>query len=151
MDEVAGRLRRLAASHELVLDVPDDLPPAQFDYVEIDQVLTNLIENAVKYTPPGTEIRVSVERPRDDAVRVEVADSGPGIPAAALPHLFKPFYRAPGDTGRAAAGWDWQWRGGWWRPTAAASGRRTGTRAAPASCSRCPLSEQPASGRRDGR
>jgi len=96
VNEVAGRLRRLAASHDLVLDVPDDLPPAQFDYVEIDQVLTNLIENAVKYTPSASEIRVSV-RTGADTVLIEVADNGPGIPAAALPHLFKPFYRGPGD------------------------------------------------------
>ena len=95
-NEVAGRLRRLAASHALVLDVPDDLPPARFDYVEIDQVLTNLIENAAKYTPVGSEIRVSL-RAGVDAVRIEVADNGPGIPATVLPHLFKPFYRAPGD------------------------------------------------------
>jgi two-component system sensor histidine kinase KdpD len=95
-NEVAGRLRRLAASHALVLDVPDDLPPARFDYVEIDQVLTNLIENAAKYTPAGSEIRVSL-RAGVDAVRIEVADNGPGIPATVLPHLFKPFYRAPGD------------------------------------------------------
>jgi two-component system sensor histidine kinase KdpD len=96
VNEVAGRLRRLAASHNLVLDLPDSLPPLQFDYVEIDQVLTNLIENAVKYTPAGSEIRLLV-RAAGDTVQIEVADDGPGIPAEALPHLFKPFYRAPGD------------------------------------------------------
>ncbi|MEX0801495.1 MAG: ATP-binding protein [Dehalococcoidia bacterium] len=95
-NEVAGRLRRLAASHQLALDVPGELPPLQFDYVEIDQVLTNLIENAVKYTPQGSEIRLLV-RVAGDTVQIEVADNGPGIPAEALPHLFKPFYRAPGD------------------------------------------------------
>jgi len=95
VNEVAGRLGRLATSHNLVLDVPDDLPPTQFDYVEIDQVLTNLIENAVNYTPAGCEIRVSVGMV-DNTVRIEVVDNGPGIPTAVLPHLFKPFYRAAG-------------------------------------------------------
>ena len=95
VNEVAGRLGRLATSHNLVLDIPDDLQPTQFDYVEIDQVLTNLIENAVNYTPAGCEIRVSV-RMVDNTVRIEVADNGPGIPTAVLPHLFKPFYRAAG-------------------------------------------------------
>jgi two-component system sensor histidine kinase KdpD len=96
VNEVAGRLRRLASAHNLVLDLPDHLPPLRFDYVEIDQVLSNLIENAVKYTPPGSQITVLV-RLADDTIQIEVADNGPGIPAEALPHLFKPFYRAPGD------------------------------------------------------
>jgi two-component system sensor histidine kinase KdpD len=103
VNEVAGRLRRLAATHVLVLDVPDDLPPTHFDYVEIDQVITNLIENALKYTPPSTEIRVSV-RLGQDAVQMEVADNGPGIPAAALPNLFKPFFRAGGRPGPGGSG-----------------------------------------------
>lgn len=93
--EVAGRLSRLSGGRSLVLDVPDDLPPLRFDYVEIDQVLSNLVENALRYTPPGTEITVTV-RIEDAAVRIEVEDAGPGIPPALLPHLFEPFYRAPG-------------------------------------------------------
>ena len=59
----------------------------------MDQVLSNLVENAVKYTPPGTEIHIGA-REKDGAVEVEVVDNGPGIPAGALPHLFEPFYRA---------------------------------------------------------
>jgi two-component system sensor histidine kinase KdpD len=96
VEEVAGRLRTVTAKHKLVLDIPDDLPPLQFDYVEIDQVLSNLIENAVKYTPPGSEIRVGVTRQRD-SVAVEVLDTGPGIPPGALPRLFDAFYRAHRD------------------------------------------------------
>jgi two-component system sensor histidine kinase KdpD len=99
--EVAGRLRPLAASHELTIDVSAELPPLHFDYVEIDQVVSNLIENAIKYTPPGTEIRVSawVE---DTVARIEVADRGPGIPLDAIPHLFDAFYRAPGRDTRVS-------------------------------------------------
>jgi two-component system sensor histidine kinase KdpD len=93
INEVAGRLRLLAAQHNLVIDVPE-LPPLEFDYVEIDQVLTNLIENAVKYTPPGSTITVNARR-RHDVVEVEVADDGPGIPRDAVPRLFDAFYRAP--------------------------------------------------------
>jgi two-component system sensor histidine kinase KdpD len=100
VNEVAGRLRFLTSSHRLTLDVPEDLPPVEFDYVEIDQVLTNLIENAIKYTPPATEIAVSVRRAHDGAVQVEVADNGPGIPPEALPRLFDPFFRAPSTTVR---------------------------------------------------
>lgn len=92
VEEVTGRLRFLTASHKVTLELPPDLPPVQFDYVEIDQVLTNLIENAIKYTPAGTEIRVRVKRSNDE-VRLDVADNGPGVPRTALPRLFDAFYR----------------------------------------------------------
>jgi two-component system sensor histidine kinase KdpD len=74
------------------VDVEEDLPPVPLDYVEIDQVLSNLIENAAKYAPPGTAIRVRARR-SDREVRVEVADQGPGIAASAVPRLFDPSYR----------------------------------------------------------
>ncbi len=99
INEVAGRLRTVTAGHKLVIDVPDGLPPVRFDYVEIDQVISNLIENAVKYTPSGTEISVSAQTAGDE-VHVEVADHGPGIPEAAIPRLFDAFYRAS-DSGWA--------------------------------------------------
>lgn len=60
----------------------------------LDRVFTNLISNAVKYTPPGGSITISVERIGEQA-RVQVSDTGIGIPVEALPHLFKEFYRAP--------------------------------------------------------
>lgn len=90
--DVLGRLRPTTAQHAVVADVADDLPPVPLDYVEIDEVLCNLIENATSYTPLGTEIRVSA-RCAGDQVEIEVADRGPGIPSEALPHLFEPFYR----------------------------------------------------------
>ncbi|MBI4491854.1 MAG: DUF4118 domain-containing protein [Chloroflexi bacterium] len=93
IDDVLGRLRPVTAQHRVVVESPDELPPVPLDYVEIDQVLSNLVENAARYTPPGTEIRVAA-RQADGEVQVEVADRGPGIPEAALPHLFEPFYRA---------------------------------------------------------
>jgi two-component system sensor histidine kinase KdpD len=97
--EVAGRLRSVTAGHKLTINVPDGLQPVLFDYVEIDQVLSNLIENAVKYTPAGTEICVSA-RAAGNQVEVEVADRGAGIPEATLPRLFDAFYRAS-DSGLA--------------------------------------------------
>jgi two-component system sensor histidine kinase KdpD len=96
VQEVAGRLSPTLAGHKLKLDVPDDLPPLPLDYIEIDEVVSNLVENAVKYTPSGTTIELSV-RPVGAEVVVSVADHGPGIPPAALPRLFEPFYRAPGS------------------------------------------------------
>jgi two-component system, OmpR family, sensor histidine kinase KdpD len=94
--DVLGRLRPLTAPRDVSLDASEDLPPVELDYVEIDQVLSNLIENAVKYTPAGTPIAVSV-RPHASEVIVEVEDRGPGVPPADLSRLFEPFYRS--DTG----------------------------------------------------
>jgi two-component system sensor histidine kinase KdpD len=93
--EVAARLRPLVGSHRLTLELPDELPPVHVDYSEVDQVLTNLIENAAKYSPAQCEIRVGADV-RDGRLRVSVTDDGPGISREALPRLFEPFYRARG-------------------------------------------------------
>jgi two-component system sensor histidine kinase KdpD len=62
------------------------------DYVEIDEVLSNLIENAIRHTPAGTHIDVSAAVTEGDAI-IEVSDDGPGIPPEAMPRLFDPFVR----------------------------------------------------------
>ncbi len=98
VSEVAGRLRWLTAGRDVTMEIPEGLPPVHFDYVEIDQVVSNLLENAVTHTPPRTAIAISA-RQSAGQVEIVVADSGPGIPAQALPHVFKPFYRGPGRTG----------------------------------------------------
>ncbi|MCK6590139.1 MAG: ATP-binding protein [Polyangiaceae bacterium] len=69
----------------------------------LEQILTNLIDNAVKYGPPGTRVTVRARRSPDrkDRVVFEVADDGPGIDAAHVPRLFERFYRV--DTGRSRA------------------------------------------------
>lgn len=98
VDDVLGRLRPRTVQHWVRVDIPEDLPPVPLDYVAIDQVLTNLIENAVKYAPRGTEVRVTAARERD-CVRIAMADGGPGVPPEALPYLFEPFYRVPAGRG----------------------------------------------------
>jgi two-component system sensor histidine kinase KdpD len=103
-EEVAGRLRPFSAGHKILLDVPDNLPPLHFDYVMIDEVITNLLENAIRHTPVGTEIRLSV-RKGDGWVQVAVDDTGSGVPREALAHIFKPFYRARhGETSAVGSG-----------------------------------------------
>jgi two-component system, OmpR family, sensor histidine kinase KdpD len=92
VDDVLGRLRPVTSGHDVVVDVPDALPPVALDYVEIGDVLVNLIENAAKHTPAGTEIRVAV-RQAGGEIHLEVADRGAGIGSEDLPRLFDPFYR----------------------------------------------------------
>jgi len=92
IDDVLGRLRPVTAQHDVVVDVPEALPPVLLDYLEIGDVLVNLVENAAKYTPAGTEIRVSARQVGAE-LRVEVADRGAEISPEDLPRLFDPFYR----------------------------------------------------------
>jgi two-component system sensor histidine kinase KdpD len=92
----------LLGVHPLRVTISPDLPLLHFDYVEIAQVLANLIENAAKYSPPETEITV-VAASEERAVRVCVTDHGFGIPPADLPHIFDTFYRVQ-RSGQQVAG-----------------------------------------------
>jgi two-component system sensor histidine kinase KdpD len=92
IDDVVGRLRPLTQEHRVEIRVPEDFPPVSLDYVEIDQVLSNLIENAARHTRPGTAIVVSAAIEGEEAI-VEVSDDGPGVPKDALDHVFEPFFR----------------------------------------------------------
>jgi two-component system, OmpR family, sensor histidine kinase KdpD len=98
VEEVLGRLSGVTAGHNVKIDIPEDLPPVLLDYVEIDEVLSNLVENSAKFAPPMTDIRVGA-RHQGNEIRVEVENSGPGIRQDTLHLLFEPFYRGgKGDT-----------------------------------------------------
>ena len=77
--------------------------PVSADEARLTQVATNLLTNAVKYTPPGGQVTVST-RAEPGAARLTVADTGPGIPAADLPHVFERFWRGSGAKGRSGTG-----------------------------------------------
>lgn len=64
------------------------------DKHQIDQVLVNLVNNAVKYAPLSKTIEINISRPKDNYIKVSVIDFGPGIPAAKVPHIFDRYYRA---------------------------------------------------------
>jgi len=95
IEDVAERLRRQIPTHPLETELSAGLPPARASYTQIDQVLTNLIENAARYTPAGAPIvvRASVE---GDSLAVEVRDHGPGIPEGMRARIFEKFVRAVG-------------------------------------------------------
>jgi two-component system CheB/CheR fusion protein len=81
--------------HELVVEVPDDLPLIQGDATRMTQVMTNLLSNAAKYTPPGGHIRLVVEAPAGEGVlRIRVSDDGVGIAGDMLPRVFDMFAQA---------------------------------------------------------
>ena len=82
--------------------LPDDLPPVELDYLQMDQVLTNLIENAVRYTPPVSPIEVSAQIDGEQMV-ICVADRGPGIPQADKERIFDKFYRVLGTQRNAVS------------------------------------------------
>jgi len=73
------------------------------DRARIKQVVVNLLDNAIKYTPPGGSINLNVQASDNQAV-IEVADTGIGIPAAALPHIFDRFFRVDEARSRDAGG-----------------------------------------------
>ncbi len=90
--DVLGRLRPLLEGRTVHTHLTDDLLLVELDYMQIDQVLTNLIENAVRYTPAGSLIDVSAHI-EGEQVMLSVADRGPGIPPADLERVFDKFYR----------------------------------------------------------
>src|ERR1700730_8014633 len=108
LDEIVGSALRHAgkilAGHRVELDLAPGLPMVAVDAVLFEQVLFNLLDNAAKYSPAGTTIRVRSWRDRD-AVYLQVLDEGEGIPSADLEHIFDKFYRVEkGDQVRAGTG-----------------------------------------------
>jgi PAS domain S-box-containing protein len=81
----------------------DELPPVAADQGQLRQVLGNVIDNAVKYSPDGGDVRVSLER-SEDVVRFVVTDQGLGIPPAARERIFEKFYRLDPDMARGIGG-----------------------------------------------
>lgn len=86
-----------------VKDLAPDLPVRQLDPDRMNQVLYNLITNAIRYTTPGTAILLKTEG-AGEKVRLTIADEGPGIPPEDLPHVFEQFYRGEKSRNRASGG-----------------------------------------------
>jgi signal transduction histidine kinase len=95
--EAAGELGPVSGAHEITLDIH----PASLDGSrdELHRLAINLIENALRHTPPGTEIQVCTRTLTDGRVELIVADNGPGVPPELAPTLFERFVRGAGDRG----------------------------------------------------
>jgi two-component system sensor histidine kinase KdpD len=105
LEEVFGsalhELDHQLQGREILLHVPDDLPPVSIDEVLIERVLVNLLENASRYTPAGSPIELGASATRDEVV-VEVLDRGPGLAPGEEGKIFDKFFR--GETARSRRG-----------------------------------------------
>ncbi len=100
---VVNHMQFVVKDRDIRVTVPDTLPPVSLDFLQIDQVLTNLVENAVRYTPSGSPIEISAVE-QNDEILVCVADSGPGIPEEYKERIFDKFYRVSGAKQRGTLG-----------------------------------------------
>ena len=105
IEETVDAMRARAASHHLDLttEIDRDLLPVIADPARVQRVLHNLIENAIRHTPPNGRIQIRAEDV-GDAIEVEVSDTGEGIPADQLPKLFERSYRVDRSRSRRSGG-----------------------------------------------
>jgi signal transduction histidine kinase len=101
--EVDAARTHLPEAVEVVLLAANDVPPVAADPGQLRQVLGNLIENAIKYSPDGGTIEVTLETVEQN-VRFEIRDSGPGIPESEQRRIFERFYRLHPETSRSIRG-----------------------------------------------
>jgi two-component system, OmpR family, sensor histidine kinase KdpD len=97
VNEVVGsvleRASKILARHNVEVDTAADLPMLDLDPVLFEQALFNLLDNAAKYSPPDTKIRIEAWQ-KDSTVKLAVSDEGPGIPAHEIDRIFEKFHRA---------------------------------------------------------
>lgn len=106
LKKVANAMKLTAenSGHEMIVEAPDSLPDIVADRERIEQVVVNILSNAVKYTPAGGHVRLAACMVGTNRVRITVEDDGVGIPAADVPRLFERFYRVDKARSRAAGG-----------------------------------------------
>jgi two-component system sensor histidine kinase KdpD len=102
VDPVIERIAPSLEPSKVEVAIPADLPAVQVDAIFVDQIVTNLLENAGRYAA-GKQIRISAKAVAD-RVWLIVEDAGPGVSTAALPHIFERFYRAPRRQGSRSEG-----------------------------------------------
>jgi len=108
VSEVVGsvlrRTEKILAEHKIEVALAADLPMIEVDPVLFEQVLFNVLDNASKYAPVGTTVRISAQQAHDK-IRLQIEDEGAGIPSGEAEHIFDRFHRATkGDQVRAGTG-----------------------------------------------
>jgi signal transduction histidine kinase len=103
LDKAAARFRTTRPTHVLEVSADGALPVLDADPVLLRRALDNLLDNAGKYSEPGTRVRL-LARPTDSGLQVEITDEGIGIDPKDLPHLFTPFFRSDRSRARVTGG-----------------------------------------------
>jgi len=103
VEAVVGRLQSQLKDHPVRLMIRDHLPPVPIDVVQVDQALTNILENAAKFSSPGSPITVQAARWQGN-VQVRISDRGPGIPPEDRERVFEPFVRGDGHPPESGTG-----------------------------------------------
>ena len=92
IEDTVDNIKRRSSVHHFITDLPEKLPPVYADELRLERILYNLLENAVKYSPQGGDIKVSVQADKERLI-IGVSDQGVGISASDQARLFEPFQR----------------------------------------------------------
>jgi two-component system sensor histidine kinase KdpD len=107
LEEVVGaalnRLEKRLAGRPISTSLPADLPMVPLDASLAEHIFINLLENSLKYTPPGSPLAIAAVQ-KDDEIEVEVSDLGPGFPPDDLEKIFEMYYRGGEDVGQKGYG-----------------------------------------------
>ncbi len=103
-EKVVEVQRSYTEKHTLIVDVQGDIPKIMADPDKVDQILTNLVNNAIKYSPEGGEIRVKISMDDENTVHFVVSDQGLGIPPEHIDKVFDRFHRIDTADTRKAGG-----------------------------------------------
>lgn len=98
IESCVHRHARLVRDRKIAFDVPMTLPLVDADWTLVDQVITNLLANAVRHAPEGSRIELAARRRGHQLVEVSVTDQGPGVPPELHESVFTPFRRGPGSS-----------------------------------------------------
>jgi signal transduction histidine kinase len=101
--DICAQMQSQVHGQRLRYQVPPGLPALRGDADQLRRVLLNIVENALKFTPPGGQVELSAALEHQGWVTLEIEDTGAGIPPEALPHVFERFYRA--DLSRTRPSW----------------------------------------------
>ena len=106
-EAVGSALKAMSANlahHHVSVRLPEDLPLLEFDTVLIERVLANLLDNAAKYTPPGSTIEIGAAPGEHDTIDIWVEDNGPGLPRGREEEIFKKFERGQKESSTPGVG-----------------------------------------------
>jgi two-component system sensor histidine kinase KdpD len=90
---VISRLHHSPEEHRIVVNIPEDLPLVPVDFVQMEQVFTNLINNSFKYAPDGTTVNISAQTEGTDEIKIRVENQSPPVPEQDLERIFDKFHR----------------------------------------------------------